>query len=256
MRSQWFRYVLTVFFGIAFGIFANLPAQDTDLDKYLQGAGTAGVNNLIQSLNNGISSSTIQTLHTQKSLNLSLALTNVWVTISEVQQTGPLDNTSGFRFPLAQLELNLPLHLSIIGRGAVLHFGESGKEQPYLWGVGFRYTMLDEMPNSRAGVVLLYQEINRLQDFDMRTLGIQGYFSYLLSGFDLWVAPGVARNLFDIHLFSDTGEGITYRETRFNTFINFSTGFHWHLTHRLSLTSSVLWGEFTAIGIGANLKLF
>ncbi len=233
-----------------------MPAQDTDLDKYLQDAGSASVNHLIHSLNSGISSTTLQTLHTQKSLKLSLALSNVWVRIRQVQQTGPLDNTSGFHFPLAQLELELPFHLSVIGRGAVLHFEEAGEEQPYLWGLGFRYTLLDEMPDSRAGVVLLYQEIKQMQDFDMRTLGIQGYFSYLASRVDFWVAPGVSRNLFDIHLLSDAGEGITYREARFNTFVNISTGFHWHFTHRLSLSSSVLWGEFTVIGIGANIKLF
>lgn len=245
-------FALLIFPGIA--EIQSLSAQEIDLDRLINDSTITSVDNLNASINSGLSNSLIQVIRNLNPFQVNFSLNKVWVQIDREQQTGPLANTNNFAFPVAQLEVGMPYRIHLIGRGASFEIGNESKERALLWGAGVRYGMFEDTSNVRAGVIILYEEVNQIDDFDVTSLIFQGYIGFYLPRLNFYIAPVASRSVFNIHLNDPAGTG--FQESKIYTFIKFSSGVHLRLTKHITLTGNMILGDYYAVGFGGNITLF
>lgn len=235
---------------------AVLSAQEIDLNHFINDSTYTNVNNLSAAINSGLSNSLIQVIHALNPLQASLSFNKVWTYIAKEQRTGVLSNTQNFSFPVLQLEVGLPQRIHLIGRGMPFEIGETKKERAVLWGVGARYSMFQDTSNVRTGIVAFYEELDNIDDFDIKSLVFQGYIGYQFRYVHVYVAPVAVRSTFHIHLTDAENPNWSYNETRVESYLKFSAGAHVYITKRLSLTGNVVLGEYAAIGLGGSIRFF
>ncbi|NIV10925.1 MAG: hypothetical protein GWN62_06425 [Aliifodinibius sp.] len=233
-----------------------LHGQNIDLDAFIDNSIIEDITNLNESINSGLNSSVIQRIHSSNPLQINFAINKAFVSVPSEQRTGPLAKTTGFHIPFAQIEIGLPWRINLIGRGMSFEMGEQVKETAILWGIGFRYSMLDEIPDAKAGVVAVYEELDLIDDFDLQTFLIQAYLGYTLSNFNLYIASGITRSSLDIHILEPDTDQYLYRDFNISTLLKLVTGAQYQITRRLALTGNIVFGEYRSIGIGANVTLF
>lgn len=247
-----------VFFFILNGInfLPDLYGQEIDLDSLINDSTRSGIDNLNASINSGLSNSLIQVVHTLKPWQVNISFNKVSIQVAEKNRSGSLSNTRSFSFPVMQMEIGLPQRIHLIGRGMAFEIGENSRETALLWGVGARYTMFQDTSNVRAGILVLYEALNRIDDFDIQSLVVQGYIGVRVPYATFYIAPVAIRSTFNIHLNAEEDSAPLYQESRIESFLKLSLGTHLHLTKQISLAGNVVLGEYTAIGLGGNILLF
>jgi hypothetical protein len=233
-----------------------LSAQEIDLNHFINDSTYTNVDNLSAAFNSGLSNSLIQAIHALNPLQVNLSFNKVWTHIAEDRRTGALSNTKNVAFPVVQVEVGLPQRIHLIGRGMSFEIGETEKERAVLWGVGARYSMFQDSSNVRTGIVAFYEELNKIDDFDIKSLVFQGYIGYQFSHVHVYVAPVAVRSTFHIHLTDAENPNWSYNESRVESYLKFSAGAHIYITSRLYLTGNVVLGEYAAIGLGGSIRFF
>jgi hypothetical protein len=231
-----------------------LSAQEIDLDKLINDSSFTAVDNLNASINSGLSNSLIQVIRNLNPFQVNFSLNKVWIQIDRNQQTGSLANTGNFAFPVAQVEVGMPYRIHLIGRGATFEIGKENKEKALVWGAGLRYGMFEDTTNIRAGVVIIYEEVTQIDDFDLASFIFQGYIGFFLSRLNIYIAPVASRSVFNIHL--NDPEGTKLKQSKIDTYIKFSTGIHLRLTNQVTVTGNIILGDYSAVGFGGNITLF
>lgn len=246
-------YISLIFLCLFFPVNVLLHAQEIDLDRLINDSTSAGVSNLNASINSVLNSSAIQSIQTLGALRVNLAFTSAWAVVNQEQRTGSLANTGNFKIPFFQMEIGLPYRLHVLGRAMAFKFGQPNPENAFLWGVGMRYTMIEEASSLRVGFLVLYQELERLTDFDIRMLLIQTYLGYFLPRVDFYIAPSASRSVFNTHL---DGQPANNPGSLIEAFLRLNGGVHVYATKRLALTGNIVFGEYLALGIGGSIILF
>ncbi|RMF55773.1 MAG: hypothetical protein D6748_14770 [Calditrichaeota bacterium] len=232
----------------------KVKSQYFDLDLFINDSLSTGIQNLHGALISGMNSMIIQRIDSQSRFQFNLSLSQNWIHISRDEQTGPLTEVMGFGFPMAQLEVGLPSDFHLIARGMVYRMGEQPKETVLFWGMGFRYAMLHQQQNSNifAGVLLLYEELNNINDFRIQSLMIKGYLGGGGSILNVYVTPGFTRSWYHVH----PDQNAQIRFTRIKNFLKFNGGMIIKLNKRFQLLGNIVFGEFLTIGAGANITIW
>lgn len=245
--------ICVIFFCLFCPVDPPLFAQEIDLDKLINDSTSTGVNNLNASINSVLNCSAIQSIQTLGAMRVNLAFTTAWAVVNQEQQTGALANTGNFNVPFFQMEIGLPYRVHVLGRAMAFKFGQPNPENAFLWGVGIRYTMIEEASSLRVGFLALYQQLERLTDFDIRMLLIQTYLGYFLPRVDFYIAPGASRSVFNTHL---DGQPDNQPGSLIEAFLRLNGGVHVYPTKRLALTGNIVFGEYLALGVGGSITLF
>jgi hypothetical protein len=253
------KYIIfTVVFVLLLGICKPpvLSAQEIDLNQFINDSTYTNVDNLSGAINSGLSNSLMQVIHVLNPLQVNLSISKVWTHVAEDQRTGALAGTKSLAFPVLQVEIGLPQRIHLIGRGMSFEMGETKKERALLWGVGARYSMFQDSSGVRTGILAFYEELNKIDDFSVKSLVIQGYIGYQFPHLHVYLAPVAIRSTFHIHLTDAEKPGWSYNESRVESYLKFSAGAHIYIMKRVSLTGNVVLGEYTAFGLGGSIRFF
>lgn len=249
-------YISLIFLCIFFPASPPLHAQEIDLDRLINDSTSTSINNLNASINSVLNSSAIQSIQTLGTLRINLAFTTTWAMVNQEQRNGALANTDNFNVPFFQMEIGLPYRVHLLGRAMAFKFGRPNPENAFLWGVGMRYTMIEETSSLRVGFLALYQQLERLSDFDIRMLLIQTYIGYFLPRVDFYIAPSASRSVFNVHLDGQSGGNPSSQGSLIEAFLRLNGGVHIYATKRLALTGNIVFGEYLALGLGGSITLF
>lgn len=246
-------YICVIFFYLYSPAHPSLFAQEIDLDKLINDSTSTGVRNLNASINSALNCSAIQSIQTLGALRVNLAFTSAWALLNQEQQTGALAHTGNFNVPFFQMEIGLPYRVHLLGRAMAFKLGHPNPENAFLWGVGMRYTMIEEASSLRVGFLVLYQQLERLRDFDIQMLLIQTYLGYFLPRIDFYLAPGASRSVFNMHL---DGQPDHSPASLIDAFLRLNGGMHVYPIKRLALTGNIVFGEYLALAVGGSITLF
>ncbi|GEM_PF-6581839 len=243
---------------LAIFLSSTVFSQNVDLNRFINDSLRTDVNNLNAALNSGLNSSILQRIETQSPFNINLSIHQVWIHISPDERQGPLANSSGFGFPVLQLEVGFPSDIHLIARGMRFHLGKTGREKALLWGVGVRYVMLHQKKESNihAGVIAMFESLAQMTDFSVRSLLVNAYLGGGPPKINVYISPGITRSWYILHLKKEGRGSRDFRDTRIITFFKFSGGVQYHLNHLLTLTTNIVLGEFVSFSGGVNFTLF